>query len=75
VPITPFLRGQAFDPEMLKNMADAFTEACREIGLKDCDDMLTTLVARQVIELAERGVRTKTALYLLTVREFKDNPQ
>lgn len=75
MPITPFLRGQAFDPETIQNMADAFTAACRDIGLNDRDDKLTALVARQVIQLAERGVHTKTALYSLTVQEFKNNPQ
>ena len=75
VPITPFLRDQAFEPEVLKTMADAFTEACRALGLKQRDDKMTAMVARHVIQLAERGVRTKTALYLLTVKEFKENPQ
>ena len=75
MPITPYLRGQAFDPEMIKVMSDAFTEARRTLGLKDRDDKLTELVARRVIELAQRGVTTKTGLYLMTVQEFKSNPQ
>lgn len=70
MPITPFLRGQAFGPETLKTMGEAFTDACREIGLTERDDKMTALVARQVIELAERGVQTKAALYLLTVKAF-----
>jgi hypothetical protein len=75
VPITPFLRDQAFDPEAIKNMTDAFTQACETLGLKDRDDKLTGLVARRMIDLARQGVRTKTALYLMTVQEFKDSPQ
>ena len=75
MPIRPFLRDRAFDPETIEAMGDAFKEACREIGLRERDDKMTALVARQVIQLAERGVRTKTALYLMTVKQFKDNPQ
>lgn len=55
-------------------MTEAFREACQAIGLNERDDKMTALVARQVIELAERGVQTKTALYLLTVQEFRSNP-
>ena len=75
MPITPFLREQAFEPEDLKNMGDAFMEARKTLGLKDRDDKLTELVARRIIELAQQGVHTKTALYLMTVQEFKSNPQ
>lgn len=73
MPITPFLRGHAFDPETIQNMAEAFTAACRDLGLKDRDDKMTAIVARHVIDLAERGIHTKTALYLLTLQEFKEN--
>jgi hypothetical protein len=74
MPITPFLRNQAFDPEAIKNMSEAFTEARRTLGLKDRDDKLTELVARRIVELAQQGVETKTALYLLTVKDFTANP-
>jgi hypothetical protein len=74
MPITPYLRGQAFDPEMIKVMGDAFTEVRGTLGLKDREDKLVELVARRIIELAQQGVKTKTALYLMTVQEFKSNP-
>jgi hypothetical protein len=66
VPITPFLRGQAFEPELIEAMSAAFTDRAEPI---------TELVARQIIEFAERGVRTQTALYFMAVAEFKANPQ
>jgi hypothetical protein len=75
MPITPFLRGHAFDPDTLKNMGDAFTQACAELGLNGREDRLTEMVARHIIDLAQRGVQTKTALYFLTIEEFKSNPQ
>jgi hypothetical protein len=75
MPITPFLRDQAFAPEAIKNMTQAFSQARRTLGLTDRDDKLTELVARRIVELAQHGVQTKTALYLLAVQEFTSNPQ
>jgi hypothetical protein len=74
MPITPYLRGEAFDPELLEAMGAAFGQACRALGLNDRSDKLTEMVARHIVEEAQRGVRTKTALYLTTMEEFKANP-
>lgn len=73
MPITPFLRNQAFDPEAVRAMGDAFNAARETLGLNDRDDKLTELVARRIIDLAQQGVQTKTDLYLMTVQEFKSN--
>ena len=53
----------------------AFTDACETLGLIERPDQMTELVARQIIELAERGVCTQAALYFMTVEAFKANPQ
>ena len=73
--MTPFLRNQAFDPEASNNISDAFAEVRKALGLNDRDDKLTDLVARHIFELAQQGVRTKTALYLLTLHKFTTDPQ
>ncbi len=75
MPITPFLRNQAFDPDLIDAMSAAFTQACTTLGLVDRADPITELVARYIIELAQRGIRTHTALYLATIEEFKSDPQ
>jgi hypothetical protein len=75
MPITPFLRGEEFSPELLKTMGEAFTQTCTELGLQDREDKLTQIVARHIIDLAQRGVHTKSALYLLTIHELKMNPR
>lgn len=75
MPITPFLRDKAFSPELIESMGEALTAACTELGLNDRSDRLTEVVASTIITLAQRGVRTKTALYLMTMRAFKANPQ
>jgi hypothetical protein len=74
-PTTPFLRGQAFDPETIEAMGKAFVTTCEKLGLSERDDALTELVARNIIELAQRGLKNPTALHLATMKEFKSAPQ
>jgi hypothetical protein len=71
MPITPFLRNEAFDPEKTKAMSRAFLAVCHTLGLANRDDPLNRLVAKQVVQLAQTGVRNPTELYTLTLKEFK----
>ena len=73
--ITPFLRKEPFDPELITTMTSAFSRVCANLGLSDQSDPMTELVARHVIEAAQRGVRTDTALYFYVLQEFKSDPQ
>jgi hypothetical protein len=75
MPITPFLHGQAFDPEAVEAMAKAFVTTCEALGLSDRNDAMTQLVAEKIIELAQRGYKNSTALHLAAMKEFKSNPQ
>ena len=69
-PITPFLQGQAFDPETVQAMANALVMTCEALGLSDRDDAMTQLVAEKIIELAKRGFKNPTALHLAAIKEF-----
>jgi hypothetical protein len=62
--ITPFLNGQAFDPETIEAMGKAFVTTCEALGLSDRTDAMTELVAKKIIELAQRGYKNPTALHL-----------
>ena len=73
MPITPFLRGQAFDPELVNAMGAAFSETCDALGLTKRSDPITTLVAEKIIELAERGLRTPTAIHRMAMTELESN--
>jgi hypothetical protein len=75
VPITPFLKGQAFDPETVEAMGKAFVTTCEALGLSDRDDAMTQLVAEKIIELGQRGHKNPTALHLAAIKEFKSYPQ
>jgi hypothetical protein len=70
VPIRRFLAGQAFEPELIQQMSTAFVGACEALRLEPTDDPATRLVARTIIEFAERGVRDAEALLEMTLREF-----
>lgn len=71
MPIRPFLAGQAFEPEIIQQMSAAFAGACKALQLELRDDPATRLVARTIIELAERGLRDAEELLRMTLREFQ----
>lgn len=73
MPITPFLRNRAFEPEQIAAMSVAFTNACNALGLSDRTDKLTELVAHHVIELAQRGIVDPHELTAATLKEFRPN--
>ena len=71
MPIRPFLAGQAFEPELIQQMSAAFVRTCEALRLELIDDPATRLVARAIIELAQRGVRDEKTLFEMTRREFR----
>jgi hypothetical protein len=73
VPITPFLKGQAFDPELVNAMAAAFSKTCDALGLAERTDPITALVAEKIIELAQRGLRNPTAMHDMAMIELESN--
>jgi hypothetical protein len=70
MPITAYLDGQAFAPEVREAMSEAFREACDMLSLTSPTHPLRERVARYIIELSKRGIRSKAALYFMTVDEF-----
>ena len=70
MPITPFLAGQAFDPEAIGTMSAVFVAACEVLHLKVGDDPATRFVAEKVIELTQRGIRDPDELRTMTLKEF-----
>jgi hypothetical protein len=62
MPITPFLAGQAFDPEVVRAMARAFDAVSKSRRLRVPSEVSDEAVARKIIELAQRGVRGAEAL-------------
>ena len=71
MPITPFLRNEAFDPEQIEIMSAAFLDACATLRLAARTDPAAQLVAARVIELAQRGIRSRTELFRGAVDGFR----
>ena len=71
MPITPFLIGQPFEPEDIQRMSEAFIVVGEKLRLTDRNDPFTEIVARKIIELAQRGVRDSDALLERTLSEFR----
>jgi hypothetical protein len=71
MPITPYLAGQAFEPEMIRQMSLALETVCGKFGMKLTDDPATRVVAQKIIELTQRGVRDGSTLSEMTLKELK----
>jgi hypothetical protein len=74
MPIGPYLRGQAFDPESIRVMSAAFENACKQLGILDKHDAVTRIVARTVIDMAQRGYRDEESLTDAVMQEFRPSP-
>jgi len=70
MPITPFLSGQAFEPETLRNMSTAFETVCDRLGLVIRHDPTTELIAKTIVKLAQEGVYDVETLLKATLKEF-----
>ena len=70
MPITPFLRNEAFDPGTITLMSAVLERVCGELGFK-LSDLSAEIIAEKIIQNVQRGVKSKTALYLATMADFK----
>jgi hypothetical protein len=68
MPIRPFLAGQAFEPELIRQMSLALESACETLGIMLTDNPATRLVASKI---AQRGVRDAPTLTAMALKEFK----
>lgn len=69
----PFLpRYKRFDSEVVHSMSVAYTDLCQTLGLSAKPDAANEVVAHKIMEIAERGARTHTTMFLLAMEEFRD---
>jgi hypothetical protein len=68
-----FIEENSFDPELLKNMGIALSEACTSLRLVDkADDLEEQLVvAIMIVELAKRGERDPDRLKAAVLKKFR----
>jgi hypothetical protein len=67
----PFLAGQAFEPDAIREMSLALETVCAKLEHSLTDDPITRLVASKIIELAQRGVRDAATLSAMTLKDLK----
>ena len=67
--IVPFLIGKAFSPETVAQLSNAFERACAAL-MVSASDPEAELIARKIIELAQRGLRDDTQLFCTAVLEL-----
>jgi hypothetical protein len=69
--IYPLFADQAFEPETLNSMSQAYEAVCEALGAQ-CQKkaMITDAVAERIIEFAQRGVRDTESLTAMTLQAF-----
>jgi len=71
MPITPYLNGRTFDPEIVMLMGAAFERACATLKIRKENPMLRAQVAETVIALANRGLKDVEELAAATVKQMR----
>jgi hypothetical protein len=72
-PTRNLIKKVVLDPEAIEPMVAAFKAACQSLQLVDRDDLLTQIVARKVIEVAETGERDPERLRDLVLLALKES--
>jgi hypothetical protein len=70
MPIRPFLQPGVFDPEVVEVMGIAFERACGQLRLAPTRDAVTEMVAKVIIDLAQRGESDPERLYRAALARF-----
>jgi hypothetical protein len=65
------LQRSGFGPEQIERMSAAYEQALILLQLSDREDPFTEIVARRIIEIAQRGVADPTAICSLAIQELK----
>jgi hypothetical protein len=72
VTIYRLLQNEAFGPQEISVMSSAYEDALRALDLVDRSDPLTDLVAKRIIEFAQRGERDAIRLRHLVLASLKE---
>src|SRR5882757_2143572 len=67
VAIYRLLQKLAFGPEDISRMSAAYEEALLRLGLNDREDPLTEIVARRIVEIAQRGIKNPSDICSLAL--------
>ena len=73
IPINRMLDSAAFDPAAVTALTNAYEEACAALRLIDRTDPLAEVVAKKIIEHAQRGERDPNRLREAVLRDLQTN--
>jgi hypothetical protein len=68
------LQNSPLGPEEISILTDAYERTLHALCLVDRNDPITDLIARKIIELAQRGVREAKQLSALAIKELGVSP-
>ena len=64
------LQNSPLGPEEISVLTDAYERTLKALSLVDRNDPLTEMIAKKIIELAQRGVREAKQLSALAIKEL-----
>jgi hypothetical protein len=68
--VVSLFRNKPFEPEAISVLTGAYADVCRVLGLDDADRPETAVVAKKVIEFAQRGVSDRVRLRERVLQEL-----
>jgi len=71
--MSTYLRLHTLDlhPEMISRITAAYGQALHTLCVKDRDDPLTEMVARNVIKIAQTGIKDPAQISALAIKELE----
>jgi hypothetical protein len=68
--IYKLIKNAPLGPDEIQRLVAAYLETLRALGLKDRDDPITRIVARQVFEIAKTDIEDPTQISKLAMKEL-----
>jgi hypothetical protein len=65
-------KNQPFEPEAISTMSRTYVEVCRTLGVSERDQSETSMVAKTVIEFAQRGARDPHLLRACVLQALRE---
>jgi hypothetical protein len=65
------LKNSTLEPEEIGRITEAYQQALDTLCVKDRDDPLTEMIAKQIIKIAQAGVHDVAQLSALAVAELR----
>jgi len=63
------LKNSTLEPEEISHITEAYEQALHTLCVKDRDDPLTEMIAKQIIKIAQAGVHDAAQLSALAIAE------